>query len=57
MSKVQNLTVLGSGVLGGQIAWHRAYNSVIAETVSGQLTRDGKLVVCATVRAFAAVSA
>lgn len=26
MSSLQNITVLGSGVLGGQIAWHSAYN-------------------------------
>lgn len=25
MSKIQDVTVLGSGVLGGQIAWHTAY--------------------------------
>ena len=25
MSKIKNLTVMGSGVLGGQIAWHSAF--------------------------------
>ena len=25
MSTLNNLTILGSGVLGGQIAWHSAY--------------------------------
>ena len=25
MSRIKNLTVMGSGVLGGQIAWHSAF--------------------------------
>ena len=42
MSKVQNLTVLGSGVLGGQIAWHSAYkgkNVVVYDIAADALDR------------------
>ena len=43
MSKIKNLTVMGSGVLGGQIAWHSAFKgkSVTVLDITGEAL-DGR---------------
>lgn len=45
MSRLQNLTLIGSGVLGGQIAWHSAYkgkNVVVYDIAADSIVRCKK---------------
>jgi len=42
MTALNNVTVLGSGVLGGQIAWHNAFRGkrVVVYDISAQAPWD-----------------